>query len=537
MGLPLAHLTRPPTEAISTEAIAGAHRELPAEAASRSRTPRLELPLPEPAPTEPPAGPGALTPGGRRRRRSMLLAGAVAAAVTVGSLAVLAPTRLPGLSGLLGRGPAASAAPSGDARTEITGVVDRLQSAVRAGDATAIAALIGPGDPALRARWTALPARARGVGAGALQFSLLAGPFPAVRTSPVSAGFDRYVDLPVQFGYTLTGWDLRPVATVLALRFGRVGSSWRLVGDSAATAAAQPTGVTAATPVEPWVTTTVSVARTAHALVVGDASRRADNQRLATELEQAVGAVRAALPSTHWNGQVVAYASTDPTIVASWFGARAAREGRRAGNDPAAFAAEVRTLTGQASPGSGGAGAAPVAARLAVTPYLLTRRDARSKAVLRHEITHVALALEGQGAVPAWMVEGTAEYTAYRVSSGGRVNGVAALDRRGLPNPTWQQLQRRVWRPVLITPTTAFYTGTNSVVARNYTDAWLTCLYIAQHYGEARLFQLYTAAATSPSQDPAAVETAVLRSVLDVDQAELRRQVAAYARTLRTNFN
>lgn len=514
MGLPLAHLTRPPTEAISTEAIARAG----------DRPPQLDVPA---RPTLPTAG--------RRRRRSMGLAGSVAAVVALGSLAVLAPSRVPGLNGLLGRGPAASAARPGDARIEITQLLSRMQTAVRAGDTAGIAALVDPADQALGARWAALPARVRTVGASAVQFSLLPGPLPAVRTDPAPARFDRYVDVPVQFGYTLAGWDRSPVATVLALRFGRVGSVWRLVGDSAAAPAARPITPSAATPMEPWVTTEVTVARTTHALVVGDPARRADNQRLAAELEQASRAVRAVLPSTRWNGQVVAYASTDPVIVASWFGGRAAREGRRAGNDPAAFAAEVRTLTGQGR--SGTTSSAPVAARLAVTPYLLTRRDSRSQAVLRHEITHVALALEGQGAVPAWLVEGAAEFIAYRQLVAGRVSAVAALDRRGLPAPTWQQLQKRVWRPVLVTQSTTFYTGTNSQVARNYTDAWLTCLYIAQHYGEARLFQLYAAAATSPEQDPAVVEKAVLRSVLDVDQAELRRQVAAFARTLRTNFS
>ncbi|MFZ0160369.1 MAG: hypothetical protein WAL50_15190, partial [Kineosporiaceae bacterium] len=201
-------------------------------------------------------------------------------------------------------------------------------------------------------------------------------------------------------------------------------------------------------------------------------------------------------------------------------------------SDPAAFAAEVRTL-----PGRGLDGSAPVAARLAITPFLLQRTDSRAQAVLRHEVTHVALALEGSGDVPTWLVEGTAEYTAYRVLRGGAVSGVTAMDRRGLPSPTWQQLRRGTWRPSLISDGALFYGGSNAEVARAYTDSWLTCLYIAAHYGEDSLFRLYSAAAaTAPGQGPDVTEAAVLRSVLRTDRASLTRGVAGYARTLRTNF-
>ena len=74
-------------------------------------------------------------------------------------------------------------------------------------------------------------------------------------------------------------------------------------------------------------------------------------------------------------------------------------------------------------------------------------------------------------------------------------------------------------------------------MAAAYTDSWLTCLYIAAHYGEDYLFRLYRAAAAAPpGQDPAVTEAAVLRSVLTTDRATLIRGASAYARTLRSNF-
>jgi hypothetical protein len=174
--------------------------------------------------------------------------------------------------------------------------------------------------------------------------------------------------------------------------------------------------------------------------------------------------------------------------------------------------------------------------RLAVTPFLLARTDDRSRAVLQHEVTHVALAGSGAGSIPTWLAEGTAEYVAYGGSPNGRVNAVSALARRGLPQPTWRALRAAAWQPVLADRPTDFYSGSTSVVGDRYTSAWLTCLYVASHYGQPKLFALYAAAANGTQSDPALLEAAVLRQVLHTDRATLTRNVAGFARTLRGNF-
>jgi hypothetical protein len=363
--------------------------------------------------------------------------------------------------------------------------------------------------------------------------SLRVVPTTVVGAVPRS-GYAETATAAVAMTYTLSPWDRVPVTTVLGLTFARRDARWLLVDDDAASAL--PLGG----PYEPWLVGDVGVARRAHVLVVGDPGRSADNERLAGLLEKAVASVRATVPAGRWNGRVVAYASSDARFVASWFGTRADTGSRSSGKEPATFAAEVRTLPSNAVALPTDT-VTPATARLAVTPYLLSRGDDRARAVLRHEITHVALALEGQGAIPTWLVEGTAEYAAYRAlisrSPGARVNGVAALDQRGLPTATWQQLRRGSWKPVLQQTSSTFYTGSTKQVADAYTAAWLTCLYVASHYGEAALFALYSAAAGRPvGEDAATVEQTVLRQVLKTDKASLLRGTTAYARSLRRSF-
>ncbi len=473
-----------------------------------------------------------------RRRRPVTLVAILSLLGAGGAALATDPGRFGRLLGPSVSAPGVEVSSAQARRAAIGALVQRLDSALESGDGAALASVVDPAAPALVAQWRSLPARAKALGATGLSLTmppgaLTDGGLAAASPGGTAPGYSEVVTVPVNLLYTLKGWDRSPVTSVLALRFGRQGKVWRVLADAAAPVATVP----AASPVEPWVRGSVGLARRTHVLVMGDPGPRSDNERLASSLEKAVSSVRSIVPTQRWNGRVVAYASTEPAIVASWFGTHAATEGHRASDDPAAFAAEVRTLAGQGVLPDAGGEAAPVAARLAVTPFLLQRTDARAQAVLRHEVTHVALALEGTGDVPTWLVEGTAEFTAYRVLRGGTVSGVIALDRRGLPGPIWQQLRRNTWKPTLITEGADFYKGTNAEVATAYTDSWLTCLYIAAHYGEASLFRLYSAAAAAPpGQHPAVTEKAVLRSVLKTDRARLTRAVTEYARTLRSNF-
>jgi hypothetical protein len=191
---------------------------------------------------------------------------------------------------------------------------------------------------------------------------------------------------------------------------------------------------------------------------------------------------------------------------------------------------EATTMDGSAAPHS------LAGMRMVIAPTVLGYSTAQARAVIRHELTHLATLKLGEEA-PAWLTEGIAEYTAYRVpGGGGKADGVGALDRRGLPKPMWNALRKSSYEPVLVTGHDDFYAGSGGEVSRRYTDGWLAALYIADTYGEARLRQFVTAASDPDQPDVDAREKAALATVLHTDRAAFTEEVGSYARDLRRHF-
>jgi hypothetical protein len=137
-----------------------------------------------------------------------------------------------------------------------------------------------------------------------------------------------------------------------------------------------------------------------------------------------------------------------------------------------------------------------------------------------HASTNKALAERVQAAV-------TAVHALWSVPSwNGRV--VA----RGMPAQIRQKIRRGTWSPTLHADA-QFFAGSAAQQADAYTSAWLTCLYIADHYGQEALRALFDAAAQEGSRaTPAHVERDVLSTVLHTDRAGLARAVKVYARSL-----
>jgi hypothetical protein len=173
---------------------------------------------------------------------------------------------------------------------------------------------------------------------------------------------------------------------------------------------------------------------------------------------------------------------------------------------------------------------------MVVTPFLLARHDANADAVLRHELTHVALALDGTTRPAVWLSEGIAEYVAFRIVNGTNVDPTTSLQRRGMPRLTWSQLKAGTWKPKLVAQPQAFYGGTATQIGDAYTTAWLTCLYIADHYGEAKLFAFYQAAAASTARTREAGEAAALKAVLKTTRKALLSATVKFSKNLRRKF-
>ncbi|WP_285703484.1 hypothetical protein [Microtetraspora sp. NBRC 16547] len=135
------------------------------------------------------------------------------------------------------------------------------------------------------------------------------------------------------------------------------------------------------------------------------------------------------------------------------------------------------------------------------------------RVVLAHELTHVATGAAVAGNMPAWLVEGFADYVGY-LGSGLTVRAVAA------------ELAAEVRAgavPAALPGREAFRPGSPRL-PQAYEEAWLACRYVAERYGERALVAFYRAA-RDHDLATALVET------LDTDLPELTTAWRGYLRS------
>jgi hypothetical protein len=431
--------------------------------------------------------------------------------------------RLPPVAGLLGTSPrpptppALSAATGAGADGEAgRSVVTRLTQAVRRHDAAAFTSVAAPGYPAAREHLRKLF-----TGLAALPLASFALTVDPGRRSETVPGYRHGATLPVLATYQLRGWDDAPLSVPMLLVVAPDGGGgWGVVDDRTTTDPVTDRRL------EPWLFEDLYLTRTAHVLVVGDRGHATQARRLARTLEALTVDVSRVWPERTWNGRVVAYAMTSAAFVRSWYGRTAAADsgnGDSGGKgDRAAFVAKVVTLP------SAGAGAGAGAVRMVLTPYLLERPKSGSIDVLRHEMTHVATARLGSGA-PTWLVEGAAEYTGFALrTADGALDATTTFGRHGLTASEVASTASGRWRPTLLAHG-EFYSGSEAAVDEHYNSAFITCLYIADRYGDATLRRLYEDAART-------TEAAALSRVLHTTRGRLVPAVGAYAATLRNRL-
>ena len=509
-----------------------------------------DRPADEPGPpAEPPAEvsqtlPAAPRPArrtGGRVLRGGLLAAAVAAVVAldtgVVALPYSTPVALPAPRAAAGTGgtpsAGADAVPPGDQARDaaIDQLLSAMTTAYAAADEGGYLAAFDPAQAKVVARQRTRFRNLRAIGYDTVTFSWpdRHGWLPSSFTPPSEPGASAAavtagVVVTTRIGRT----DPRPSVVVLPMTFAWRQNGWVVVADDDKVA-----DLDLYTASEPWMLGPVYVVKKPHAVVVGEKKHKSDVDVLARQVETAVGEVRAVWKQKSWNGKVVVYATTDKRFVDVMFGGRDAKSNRT--TKEAVFDAKVEmTYTNplfdlSALPEDG-------VPRMVVTPFLLKRHDAQATAVLRHELTHVAFAYEGGDNVPTWLVEGIAEYTGFR-TGGASVDGVGALARRGLPRSTWTELKRGTWKPALVADPGSFYSGTSKHVADTYTTGWLTCLYIADTYGEQSLAKLYARAeALGPDTDPETVEAKILKQVLKTNRKALMKGTTSYSRRIRSRF-
>jgi hypothetical protein len=220
-------------------------------------------------------------------------------------------------------------------------------------------------------------------------------------------------------------------------------------------------------------------------LSASDAGRAPDLLRMAENSLDRVAAVRAG----HWAGKVLITAVQDARLFTSYFAGNADRIDNFAAIAVPYYAA---VPAWSSSPGY-------EATRVVLNPHEFSADPQEFAHDLTHEFTHAAMGPVTIEQTPLWLVEGFAEYVAYRSEQVSNLFARRALD--GYQTGT-------------APPGADFYRD-----GRNYVLGWLACRMIAQKYGEAALIALYEAYRNTRD---------ALRQVLGVDEAAFDGDYVSY---------
>ncbi len=370
----------------------------------------------------------------------------------------------------------------------VTAILTRRAQAVRTHNRAAFLADVDPTDRALVARQSTLYANLVKLSFSAFVYTLEKAQFDLRWHADLLARYHKIVYVPgVTLRYRIAGVDTGDVALPYVPIFGRRGNRWLLAGE------ATDNDVDATVPfgigTQPWEGDPIDVRRSAHAVLVYSPA----DAKLATDwlnlVERAVARVRDVRPG-HWSGSVFVVAVRDRKLITAYEGSHV--------DKIAAIAVRRFDRVRAWSPGP----ASYAGTVVLFNPTELNRDDQDLSFVLTHEITHAAMDPVTSDSTPLWLVEGFADYVAYR-------GYVLSPDwaRKHLSGRDLSQLPAN---------------GTFYADDTNYTLGELACQTVADRYGEARLIRLYEAFATSPGD--AAADDAAVRATLGESLAQLTGQ-------------
>lgn len=374
-------------------------------------------------------------------------------------------------------------------------LLERRAAAVRHRDRAAFLATVDPALPAFRRSQAALFDALASVPVDVWRYDVdtrRTRTLPASRRAQYAAA-PTYVPELVQLSYALRGFDPRPTTVPMFLTFVRRPAGWLLGSDRDLDGTGVQTGR------ELWDFGPVRVAAGRRSLVLGHPRSANALAALAVDADRAVPAVTATW-GAGWAQRVVLVVPDTATELARLLG------GDREVSQLAAIA------TAQSGPT-----ASPVGQRVLLNPSAFARLGARGRRiVLTHEITHVATRGVTGPAAPTWLVEGFADYVAYRavpVPVAVAASELAADVRAG-------RLPARL-------PAAARY-AEPARLASAYEEGWLACQLIAASVGPAGLVRFYRASA-GPAYSTAALAGA-FRDVLGTTEPAFTARWRDYLR-------
>ncbi|WP_344610837.1 hypothetical protein [Dactylosporangium salmoneum] len=280
--------------------------------------------------------------------------------------------------------------------------------------------------------------------------------------------------------HRIDGLDSRAVATPWLAVFGYAAGRWVIAGNGSGRD--MPTGALG----QPWDSSgAISIVRSDR--VVAVVSKTDGGQALLQMAETGLRRVAEVRPGG-WDGKVLITAVTDKQIFDTYFAESQDRVGQ-----VAAIAVPYYDSVAEWSSHK-----AYATTRVVFNPTELSAPTAELQHDLTHEFTHAAMGPVTGPYTPRWVVEGFAEYVAYKDGKYNPAGIRAALgDLQIKTLPSNEQ----------------FYAE-----PRNYIGGWLACRMIAETYGQDKLFAFYEGFLRMSEVD------SVAREVLGISREQLEQQ-------------
>ncbi|WP_433212080.1 hypothetical protein ACQP00_51800 [Dactylosporangium sp. CS-047395] len=293
--------------------------------------------------------------------------------------------------------------------------------------------------------------------------------------------------VPVTVRHRIDGVDSKPVATPWLAVFAYGGGKWRIVADGSGKDL--PTGEAG----QPWdAKGPITVVRSDRVVAVLSANAGGDGGRGLLELAETGLRQVAAVRPGGWDGKVLITAVGDRQIFDTYFAESQDRVAQVAAIAVPYYSA-VAEWTNRPTYAT---------TRIVFNPSELSAPKGELQHDLTHEFTHAAMGPVTGPYTPRWVVEGFAEYVAYR---DGRFNPAGIREALGdLALTTFPDDKQFYEEP------------------RNYVTGWLACRMIADTYGQDKLIAFYEGFMRMSEVD------SVARDVLGVGRDRLEQQWRDY---------
>ena len=416
---------------------------------------------------------------------------ALAVALAVG-LAGCGPADDPERTGRSEAGPAKVGAAQG--RREVQRVLDQRVRAVRQRDLALFLRRVDRDDARLVARQRRYYRNLVQLPLARLRYRVLEDQWEGI---PLPARWGTDVRVPqIELIMQLEGYDAVPVRRTVGFAFSFREGRATIVSDRLATGQPLFAGARA-----PWDLAGITVREEPGVLGIFDRATSASAGTVTAAVRTGIAQVQEALPFT-WDGRVVVYSVQSSKVLASFTDVPG---GSLDHLGALTFPTYARSLRSEVA-----------STRMLVMPSSVSAGGTFLGRIVRHELSHIAIGSRDDGA-PAWVSEGIAEYL-----------GAREIPQRDRKIPT--EALRRAQSEEADLPQTETFNDTDQ--DWHYALSWMACDYIADTFGESRLWELVDAMHDGGDGTSAAEEDQVLQQVLGLDRRELGRLAAERIRNV-----